>query len=324
MTSWEPLNPEAESELHKDRLLLVEQRPFQRIPKCISQLPSLITPQPSLQSPRTAQQIKEDFTLDFAHFDSSILRLQFLHEANVRERGRYAEDEERIKKECDQARETNGILREQLEGARATLAQRKKFDEMAEKITSNRLLRPREEQLANLQKLEEECRDLEKESETYAVTWRERRDQFNRIMDEGMMLRRQIRDEKEEVDRREGMNEGADDEGANTPRPEQGGTSTPGPESDGQAKEGGDTPMPAGASNAPTPAVEAGNSSSHLHPGDGQSFQHGSRHVSREPTPLRQEVEDEEMDEPKESGNATEVGTPRVAADPPNDKMEVD
>ena len=119
----------------------------------------------------------------------------------------------------------------QLDDAQQTLALRKEYDDLAEKITSNRLLRPREDQHANLAKLNAEIADLERESQEYAQTWSERRQQFGRIIEEGMQLRRLIRDEKEEVERREGMEEredGDDDQrgrssGVGTPHHETGG-----------------------------------------------------------------------------------------------------
>lgn len=122
---------------------------------------------------------------------------------------------------------------------------RKEYDDLADKITSNRLLRPREDQHANLAKLNAEIADLQVESQEYAQTWSERRQQFGRIIEEGMQLRRLIRDEKEEVERREGMMEeeqrgedvGDEDHlrergrssGVETPRQdhETGGTTTP-------------------------------------------------------------------------------------------------
>ncbi|KAG6041045.1 hypothetical protein E4U41_006136 [Claviceps citrina] len=259
MASWDLLDEKSEAELHKSRLLNVEEKPFKRITKRLTIISSAVSTATTKHDGSTQNgvddagarderesrdgrdgNLKEDLTLDFAAFDSSIARLQFLHDANRRERERYAADQQRILAECQAVRASNGHLRDQLDAARATLAQRKKFDELAERITSNRLLRPREDQLANLSKLEDECRELERESETYKGTWKERREQFNRIMEEGMMLRRQIRDEKEEVDRREGMNEqeGAEDEadgerdGA-TPRPDPSGNATPRPDGDG-------------------------------------------------------------------------------------------
>lgn len=115
-------------------------------------------------------------------------------------------------------RDNTTDLRTQLEEAQRTLALRKEYDELAEKITSNRLLRPREDQHANLEKLNAEIAELERESQEYAQTWAERRQQFGRIIEEGMQLRRLIRDEKEEVERREGMEEREDGEEADAGR----------------------------------------------------------------------------------------------------------
>jgi len=132
-------------------------------------------------------------------------------------------------------RENTVELRVQLEEAQKTLALRKTYDELAEKITNNRLLRPREDQHANLDKLNAEIVDLETESRDYARTWSERREQFGRIVEEGTQLRRLIRDEKEEVERREGMEEREEGEEGEvgsqrgrsstvgTPRPDAGG-----------------------------------------------------------------------------------------------------
>ncbi|PWI74838.1 Tho complex subunit 7/Mft1p [Purpureocillium lilacinum] len=271
MASWELLDERSESELHKTRLLNVEEKPFKRITKRLGAISSAVSSAGEARNGAepsallTSDSLREDLTFDFAAFDSSIARFQFLHDANQRERERYEADKQQILAECQEVRGSNGQLREQLEAARATLAQRKKFDELAEKITSNRLLRPREDQRVNLAKLEDECRDLERESETYSATWRERRDQFNKIMEEGMMLRRQIRDEKEEVDRREGMNEGGEDDAdadkedkeGQTPKNAPSEHPTPRPDGDSQTKAGeseGETPRPV-SSGALTPSA---------------------------------------------------------------------
>ena len=121
-------------------------------------------------------------------------------------------------------RDNTSELRVQLEEAQRTLALRKEYDDLAEKITSNRLLRPREEQHANLAKLNAEIADLERESQEYAQTWAERRQQFGKIIEEGLQLRRLIRDEKEEVERREGMEEREDGEDEHRGRSSDAGT----------------------------------------------------------------------------------------------------
>ena len=229
MASWGLLDGDEENELHKSRLLNIEEKPFKRVTKRLNTLNSLVvsrarqapTPPPESNGvpadqgapsptgpgsdlPAELAQLKEDITLDFAAFDSSIARLQFLLTANERERDRYAAERERIVSTSQSVRDNTSQLRLQLDQARATLEQRKRFDVLADKITSNPALRPRIEQEANLRKLEEEIAELEAESKTYGVTWHERRDQFAKIMDESMRLRRLIRDEKEEVERREG------------------------------------------------------------------------------------------------------------------------
>ncbi len=138
----------------------------------------------------------------------------------------------KIQATAQAVRDNTADLRVQLEDAQRTLALRKEYDDLAEKITSNRLLRPREDQHANLAKLNAEIADLERESQEYAQTWSERRQQFGRIIEEGMHLRRLIRDEKEEVERREGMEEREDGDedqrgrssGIGTPHHETGGT----------------------------------------------------------------------------------------------------
>lgn len=342
MDSWGLLDPEVEQSLHKARLLAVEERPFKRVSKRLTTISNLASnalyPHEAAGNQSEAQQlpqnpgfehVKEDITYDFAAFDSSILRLQFLHDANERERERYAADQERIVAECQEVRTNTARLRDHLDDARATLAQRKKFDELADKITSNQKLRPRDDQIASLAKLEEECRELERESLTYSLTWGERRDQFNRIMDEGMLLRRQIRDEKEEVDRREGMDEGNESEAGQTPAQNQtpGRSHTPKPEGEGATPRievddatklttTSGTPLPpvnttSGTPAAGTPGPDSLRPTSHA----------GSRSASRDASPMPPGNDDgKDID----MGVGESQDTPRSAPTVTDDKMEVD
>jgi hypothetical protein len=298
MAAFQPLDPREEDELHKSRLLNVEEKPFKRITKRLLTPGSLIstpsklpTPPPdsaddpaALESSRQKaleerRQFREDVLLDFAAFDSSIARIQFLYNSNERERERYKADKERILETAQNVRDSTVQLRVQLEEAKKTLEQRKKFDVLTEKITKNALLRPRADQEINLRKLEEECRELERESATYAETWKERREQFGRIVEEGMQLRRLIRDEKEEVERREGMDGGEEDgevgegsRGGQTPNhASMNGNATPRPDANGQdssSPEQGLKPQPQASgtsrsgsratSRAPSPVVREG------------------------------------------------------------------
>ncbi|KAH0557087.1 hypothetical protein GP486_005121 [Trichoglossum hirsutum] len=227
MATLAPLIPAEEDALHKSRLLNNEEKHFKRITKHLLSSQSVLTtlrPTPQANAPaadeavaaREAERLaraaehqkwREDVLLDFANFESSIARIQYLRRSNEQERERYAAEKIKILQTAQAVRESTAQLRLQLEEAQKTLALRKTYDELAEKITSNRLLRPREDQEANLAKLNAEIAELERESREYAQTWTERREQFGRIVKEGMELRRLIRDEKEEVERREGMEE---------------------------------------------------------------------------------------------------------------------
>lgn len=238
--------------LHKSRLLNVEEKPFKRISKRLLNPESIVisnatlppTPPPDGTDEEAAaaaeadkqkrldewRQFREDASLDFAAFEGSIARIQYLLTSNEKERERYVAEKERILSTMQAVRENTTELRVQLDEAQRILILRKSYDEQTEKITSNRLLKPREDQQANLQKLQAEIAELENESKDYAKTWAERREQFGRIVEEGMQLRRLIRDEKEEVERREGMQEDQDGDdgevskgkisGSNTPRPD--------------------------------------------------------------------------------------------------------
>ncbi|KAI9843835.1 MAG: hypothetical protein M1837_006096 [Sclerophora amabilis] len=265
MASYGLLEQSEEDALHKSRLLNVEEKPFRRLTKRLLAPSSLIavppahlpTPPPDAsnadelaaaqeaerQKQRTeCDQFKEDVTLDFAAFESSIARVQFLLTSNEKERERYATEKLRILETAQLVKESTADLHVQLEEARKAMAVRKTWDELTEKITNNRMLRPREDQHANLEKLNAEIADLERESREYAQTWAERREQFGRIMKEGMELRRLIRDEKEEVERREGMEEREDgEEGAShlgTPRPDVGGATPMHSSQDGEVNAG--------------------------------------------------------------------------------------
>jgi hypothetical protein len=278
MASFQLLDQQEEDKLHKTRLLAIEEKPFKRITKRLLTPGSLTfastklppTPPPdsagdedtSTQENLLQKQLEErrkfqdDVILDFAAFDSSIARLQFLHKSNEAERSRYRSEKDRIVTKAQEVKDNTVELRIALENARQTMEQRKKFDELAEKILTSKLLRPRADQELNLHKLEEEIRQLENESKQYSETWKERREQFGRIVEEGLRMRRLIRDEKEEVERREGMDveeedgevgEGAESgsRGGATPKhSSQSGGATPRPENPA-------TPLPDGASSRP-------------------------------------------------------------------------
>jgi hypothetical protein len=365
MSTFQLLDQSQEDELHKSRLLNVEEKPFKRITKRILTPGALLPPSNLLATPppdidgtsaleavdqkylEERRQFREDVLLDFAAFDSSIARIQFLRNSNERERERYAAEKIKIMDAAQGVKDNTVQLRLQLEEAKKTLEQRKRFDELAEKITSNRLLRPREDQEVNLRKLEEECAELERESETYAVTWTQRSGQFENVMGELNRMQRQIRDEKEEVERREGMDNDEEDgevgdtgshSGATPKHSSQSGNATPRPD-------GASTPRPISASGGQTPAhqetSDAGNSDGlRLRPGhagglSGPESRAGSRNASPAGMDRRggelEEGEDTAMDDAAVAGDTSpgysgmpvpDMELPQVTIGAPDDSMD--
>lgn len=103
----------------------------------------------------------------------------------------------KIEATAQAVRDNTAKLRIQLDEAQKTLAVRKTYDVLADKITNNKALRPRDEQHVNIEKLRTEIEDLERESKDQSQAWVDRREQFGRLLNEASRLRRLIRDEKE-------------------------------------------------------------------------------------------------------------------------------
>ena len=191
---------------------------------------NLKIPQPPRKNGKTFSkkytQWRTDTLLDFAGFESSIVRIQLLLSSNEKERHRYAADKLNIQSNAQTVRDNTAELRIQLEEAQRTQALRKEYDALADQITSNELLKPRDDQRLNLEKLNAEIADLEQEAQEYAAVWTRRREQFDRILDQTAEMQRQIKDEKEEVDEDEPRGVASGDA---TPRPSSAGRGTPAP-----------------------------------------------------------------------------------------------
>lgn len=172
---------------------------------------------------------------ELSSLDFAILRAEFTTNSNHTERERYAVEKDDITAKQQHVKDTIEELRVQLVEAKETLAVRKTYDELTEKITSSKMLKPRDEQALAHAKLDEEIAELEHEVQTAKDTWSERRTQFGRIEDATREMLRLIKDEKEEAERKEGMMKDGDEEGdgegttsrgdgsrVGTPRPEGG------------------------------------------------------------------------------------------------------
>lgn len=145
--------------------------------------------------------------------DFAILRAEFTTNSNHEERERYAVEKTGIEAKQTHVKTTIDELRVQLVESKETLAVRKTYDELTEKISNSKMLKPRDEQALAHAKLDEEITELEHEVQSAKNTWSERRTQFGRIEEEARGMLRMIKDEKEEAERKEGMMKDGDEDG---------------------------------------------------------------------------------------------------------------
>lgn len=178
---------------------------------------------------------RRDLMNELSTLDFAVLRAEFTTNSNHDERKRYAIEKDSITEKQQHVKDTIEELRVKLVSAKETLAVRKTYDELTEKITSSKMLKPRDEQAIAHAKLDEEIAELEHEVASAKQTWSERRTQFGRIEDAAREMLQLIKDEKEEAERKEGMMKDGDEEGdgegsasrgevsrVGTPRPEGG------------------------------------------------------------------------------------------------------
>ncbi|TID22183.1 hypothetical protein E2P81_ATG11290 [Venturia nashicola] len=178
-----------EYKLHESRLLPIENKPFQRVSKHLlqpaSQLykrsSSLPSPPPDASETSAAElaaaqadedrqrsQWREEMMLDFAALESTMVRIQLLQNSNEQERQRYAKEKIHILETQEAIKANTSGLRKDLEAARATMEQKKRWDEMADKIHGNMMLKSREDQAQMQDKLNAEIAEQEQEMEEYA------------------------------------------------------------------------------------------------------------------------------------------------------------
>ncbi|KAL1609530.1 hypothetical protein SLS59_001036 [Nothophoma quercina] len=295
---WSLLPQADEDALHNvSRLLAVEARPYQQVAGRLlkenffdfarpKQLPS---PPPDasaaeeeaaakvVEREQQAQKVeiwRENIMNELSMLDYAILRFEFTTESNHTERERYAVEKDGITAKQQHVRDTIEELRVNLVEAKETLAVRKTYDELTEKITSSKMLKPRDEQALAHAKLDEEISELEHEVQSAKNTWEERRIQFGRIEEEAREMLRMIKDEKEEAERKEGMMKDGDEDGEG-----EGSTSR------GDASHVG-TPRPDGGM-TPIHVSQSGEASQSLKVPPHDRLKPLSREVSVAPSPAR-------------------------------------
>ncbi|KAF1945851.1 hypothetical protein EJ02DRAFT_431355 [Clathrospora elynae] len=226
---------------------------------------------------------RKDIMNEISLLDFAILRAEFTTNSNHTERERYAVEKTGIEAKQEHVRNTIEELRVHLVDAKETLAVRKMYDELAEKITSSKMLKPRDEQAVAHAKLDEEIWDLKHEVQSAKDTWSERRTQFGRIEDEARGMLRMIKDEKEEAERKEGMMKDGDEDGEREGSTSRGDVSHVG------------TPRPDGGM-TPIHVSQSGEGSSSLRVPPHDRLRPLSRDVSVAPSPARSDmIEDTKM-----------------------------
>lgn len=295
--------------LHATRLLGIEERPFKRITKRLLARNNPINVFLDRSSEAAGgqgqavddaaahenflsdvQRFREEIILDFSAFESSIARIQYLRAANERERERYVAEKLKIENTAQEVRDNTANLRIRLDEAQKTLAVRKTYDVLSDKITRNAALKPRDEQHVNIEKLKAEIEELERESQEHNQAWVERREQFVKVVEEAQNLRKVIRDEKEPEKEEEDQED--DENLLHVDRERDGGSNT-------------GTPRP--TDDAPTPFT--------AHRGIGTP-----RSNAGDATPLGVREEDVDMEEMRSGG--IEDTLPRVVVDKPSDAMD--
>ncbi|KAF1963856.1 hypothetical protein CC80DRAFT_14076 [Byssothecium circinans] len=235
---WGLASQEEEDALHNvSRLLAVEVRPFTRLSNRLTQAETsfesvrqvqLPSPPPDASAADEAAAAKatleehqvervkawqSEVLTELELMDYSVLRSELTMQSNRDERGRYATEKVAILEKQGHVKATIETLRVDLENAKKTLAVRKYYDELTEKITNSKMLKPRDEQALAHAKLDEEIAELKQQVQNAKDTWEERRQQFQRIDSETQKMANMIKEEKMEAERKEGMMKEGDDEG---------------------------------------------------------------------------------------------------------------
>jgi hypothetical protein len=289
----------------KARLLPVENRPLRRV------LDHFLSPSSPLFNAPAADQADEarglardEILLELANLESAIVRIQLLRKSNEQERARYEAEKVRILEEQAAIRANNVELRLQLEEAQRTLSIRKEYDVLADKITSNKMLRPREDQSTQIEKLKGEIQELEEETLEYKKVWAERREQFARVVDEGQQMLRLIKGDKE--DHKDAMETGEDDAGSTIGTPRIDGSGTP---YAGEDTQDGDRPAASSLLRVGSPALTASRAPSPSRPGHDGNRADGDVTMQEAPdTPAAQTNLTSELEEGEAEDDGSDDG----------------
>lgn len=160
----------------------------------------------------TAEKLVEDILLDFAPLEEALMRLQLLTAANRKEVARYEQKKMQIEQASQKARSEMVELNASLSEAQQLKQHKLEYDVIATEITSSpNSQKTRQAQYDSINRLNAEIDALERERADYGKVWAARRGQFGAIVEALMGMQAQIQEDKEEQERREGLDEDEED-----------------------------------------------------------------------------------------------------------------
>ncbi|KAJ8101054.1 hypothetical protein POJ06DRAFT_87500 [Lipomyces tetrasporus] len=190
----------------------INEAAYKRIFKSIQALPNL-----RFSCKEEIESAKKEIDNALSNYEVSVFKFQLQRGISGKEIANYEAEQAEIRDTYDKGRTVTLNLESELSDARKLRSQLEEYDRFTRKMASDRL-RTRAETIKALQRLETEIRELEAEKEEYAKVWTARREQFSEIVSALQGMQRQIREEKEEQDRREGMDETEEGEAVEVPK----------------------------------------------------------------------------------------------------------
>ncbi|KAK9456828.1 hypothetical protein V1511DRAFT_495418 [Dipodascopsis uninucleata] len=170
---------------------------------------------------------RRELELEFSSLELSLWKAQLQKDVNTEEVSNYESQKTEIKHLYEHGSIVTENLESEFADAQRQLARLQEYDKFARTMTEKDRLATRADQTAAIEALEAEIQELEIQKNEYAHVWVARRRQFAEIMGALQGMQTQIREEKEEQERIEGLEEESKDEAVSsqTPNP---GTPTPG------------------------------------------------------------------------------------------------
>ncbi|KAF3941613.1 hypothetical protein ABW19_dt0209149 [Dactylella cylindrospora] len=164
------------------------------------------TPQESIDT--AAEKLAEEILLDFAPLEEALMRIQLLTDANRKEVARYEQKRVQIEQASEKARNDMISLNSSLSEAHKLKQHKLEYDVIATEITSSpNSQKTRQAQYDSIARLNAEIEALEREKAEYGKVWAARRAQFGAIVEALMGMQAQIQEDKEEQERREGLDD---------------------------------------------------------------------------------------------------------------------